>query len=48
LFVLVIERKKDEGIITFVKQIGQPERGDMHFPRLLSAITQEFSKLTDY
>jgi hypothetical protein len=39
----VIERKKDEGIVPFVIQIGQPERRDIHFPRLLSAVTKGFS-----
>ena len=43
VIVRVIEGKKDEGIGTFVIQIGQPERGDIHFPRLLSAVTQGFS-----
>ena len=41
----MIERKKDKGIGTFVIQIGQPERGDIHFPCLLSAVTQGFKKI---
>jgi len=48
VIVRLCERERDKGIGTFVVQIGQPERGDIHFPCLLSAVTQGFSKLTDY
>jgi hypothetical protein len=43
LFVFMIEREKDESIVTFVIQTGQPEREDIHFPRLLSAVPKRFS-----
>jgi hypothetical protein len=43
LFVFVVKRKKDVGIVTFVIEVGQPEGGNIYFPCLLSAVTQGFS-----